>query len=174
VKSEDLELGNVELPIHRRSTTWCHRCRHKSNIPSLANEEVKIFENLITLLVNHRSMTDSLRASCQWYRKYMKNNILNSWHLIRSALNHVDAYSPRPCPYEFETVIKFVLEIARPLVTEKELVLSEIVDQLVNNNYFKQDLVDSDEYRIIPYQLVFAMIGWLRKLHNPTICRKQC
>jgi hypothetical protein len=67
--------------------------------------------------------------------------------------------SPRPSADEFETVIKFVHEIARLLVTEKELALVDIVDPLVNNKHFKQELIDSDEFRIIPHQLVFAVIG---------------
>lgn len=141
--------------------------RHGRGSDSLvpAHEEIKLFDNLITLLVNSRSINlpASLDTSCQWYRKYLKNNIISFWPLIRSALNDVDAYSPRPSADELETVIKFIHEIARLLVTEKDLALVEIVDPLVNNKYFKPELIDSDEFRIIPYQLVFAAIGWLRK-----------
>jgi hypothetical protein len=117
-------------------------------------------------------MTSSLHSSCQWYRKYLKNNITNYWPLIQSALNGVDEYSARPSPKEFEIVIKFVLEIARYLVTERELALTDIVDPLVNAEFFKPEL-DKDEDRIIPNQLVFAVMGWLRKSCNLRICRRE-
>jgi hypothetical protein len=151
--------------MQRRSTTLFYRRRRGSDSLIPANEEIKIFDSLITLLINRRSLSlpTSLDASCQWYRKYLKNNIINFWPLIRSALNDVDAYSPRPSADELETVVKFIQEIARPLVTEKDLALVEIVDPLVNNKYFKSELIDSDEFRIIPYQLVFAVASWLRK-----------
>jgi hypothetical protein len=59
-------------------------------------------------------------------------------------------------------VISLVHEVARKLVTEKDVALCDILDPLANDGYFKLEL-DDDEYGVIKAQLVFTVIGWLRK-----------
>jgi hypothetical protein len=51
-----------------------------------------------------------------------------------------------------------VYEVARKLVTEKDVTLCDIVDPLANDGYFNPGL-DKDEYGGIPTQLVFTVIG---------------
>jgi hypothetical protein len=65
-----------------------------------------------------------------------------------------------------------VYKVARKLITEKDVALSDIVDPLANDGYFKPGL-DRDEYGGIPTQLVFTVIGWLRKLHYLHIFRAE-
>lgn len=49
----------------------------------------------------------------------------------------------------------------------KDVALTDIVDSLVNAKFFKPDL-EQDYDRIVPNQLVFAVIGWLRELQFST------
>lgn len=111
-------------------------------------------------------MTSSLITACEWYRQYLKNNIINYWPLIQSALKGVKRSSQSPSREDFAIAISLVHEVARQLLTEeKGVALCEIVDELVNAKNFEPEL---DEDRIIPNQLVLTVIGWLRK--SPHLC----
>jgi hypothetical protein len=157
---KDIELENTRS--HRRSTTLYYRRRLSPDSLVLVNEEIKICKNLISLLVDSQDETSSLHAACDWYRNFLKFNTEKFWPLIQSALKDVAASSERPSRKDFAVVISFVHEIARKLVTEKDVALCDIVDPLANTGYFKPEL-DKDEYGGIPTQLVFVVIGWLRK-----------
>jgi hypothetical protein len=114
-------------------------------------------------------MTSSLITACEWYRQYLKNNIINYWPLIRSALKDIKQSSNNPSKKDFAITISFVHEVARQLLTEeKDVALCEIVDELVNAKNFKPEL---DEDRIVPNQLVLTVIGWLRRSRHLCIFR---
>jgi hypothetical protein len=131
----------------------------------LANEDVKICANLISLLVDGQETTASLDAACEWYRNYLRFNTEKYYHLIRSSLSAVESSSETPSPRTFAVVISFVHEVARKLVMEKDIALCDIVDLLANAGYFKPEL-DHDEYGGMPTQMVFIVIGWLRTLQH--------
>lgn len=164
-----LSLNDSEQPNlrqQRRSTRLYHLHRAGSDILHIEDEEIQICQHLISLLVDNQPMTPSLNTACEWYRQYLKNNIINYWPLIQSALKGVKRSSKSPSREDFAIAISFVHEVASQLVTEeKDIALCEIVDELVNAKIFKPEL---DEDRIIPNQLVFTVIGWLRK--SPHLC----
>jgi hypothetical protein len=139
--------------------------RHASDSLLLADEEIRICENLITLLVDNQLMTPTLNATGDWYRKFLRNNVAYFWPLIRKALNDVNFCSSTPSSKDFSVVVCFIYEVAKKLIVHKDVALTDIVDSLDNAKFFKPDL-EQDYDRIVPTQLVFAVIGWLRKLHN--------
>ncbi|MCJ1400648.1 hypothetical protein MMC11_003856 [Xylographa trunciseda] len=53
--------------------------------------------------------------------------------------------------------------VARLLEHNKELALSDVVDDLANDDLLKE----SDEERSLPKQLIFAAVGWLSALYQP-------
>lgn len=124
---------------------------------------------MISLLVDNQETTPSLVAACKWYINYLKFNTGKYWPLIRSSLSAVESSSKSPSQYHFAVVISFVHEVARKLITEKDVALCDIVDPLTNDGYFKPDL----EYSSTPTQLVFTVIGWLRKSHHLRIFRAE-
>jgi hypothetical protein len=160
---KDFELDNL-LP-DRRSSAQYNPHHHASDSLLPANEEIKICENLITLLVDNQLMTPTLNAAGNWYRKFLRNNVAYFWPLIRKALNDVNCCASTPSQKDFAVVVCFIYEVAKELIVHKDVALTDIVDSLVNAKFFKPDL-EQDYDRIVPNQLVFAVIGWLRKLHN--------
>jgi hypothetical protein len=128
---------------------------------SLENEEIKICQHLVSLLIDNQDMTPSLDTACDWFRKYLRIKIERHWPLIQSCLKAVEASAESPSRKDFAVVVSFVHEVARKLVTEKDVALCDIVDLLANSKYFKLE-VDKDD-RVLPNQLVFAVTGWLRK-----------
>jgi len=169
----DLESQLPDPPIRKlsiisRMTTGTFRQRSLSNdvqngavpLKTFAVEEGKVFPALISLLIDNQPITPALEASCHWYKRYLRIKIKTHWTLIRSALSSVEQFSSNPRIDEFDAVISFILEIARQLITKKDLALTDIVDELANAKHFKTQL-DEDENRVIPNQLVFTVIGWL-------------
>lgn len=110
-------------------------------------------------------MTPTLNAAGDWYRKFLRNNVTCFWPLFRQALNDVNCCASTPSLKDFAVVICFVYEVAKELIVHKDVALTDIVDSLVNAKFFKPDL-EQDYDRIVPNQLVFAVIGWLRELHS--------
>jgi hypothetical protein len=160
---KDFELDNV--CSDRRSSAQYHLRRHVSDSLLLANEEIKTCQSLITLLVGNQLMTPTLNTAADWYRKFLRSNVTYFWPLIRKALNDVNCYASTPSLKDFAVVVCFVYEVAKELIVHKDIALTDIVDSLVNAKLFKPDL-EQDYDRIVPNQLVFAVIGWLRKLRN--------
>lgn len=136
--------------------------------------EIKICQNLIFLLVDNQTITPSLNSACEWYQQYLKDRVANYWPLIRSALKGVERSSESPSKKDFAVVISFVHDVARHLATEKDVTLCDIVDELVNAKLFKPELYeDHNQDQIIPNQLVFTVIGWLRMLSHLHIFRER-
>ena len=119
--------------------------------------------NLIELLIDKDDKTASLDTACDWFRKHLRINTEKYWPLIQSGLKAASSSSAVPAKTDFAVVISFVHEVAKKLITEKDVALCNIVDLLSNYKYFKPELDDDDE-RGLHNQLVFVVIGWLRKL----------
>lgn len=118
--------------------------------------------NLISLLVDNEDKTSSLDTACDWFRKYLRVNTEKYWPLIQLSLKAVTSSAEKPSRKDFSVVISFVYEVAKTIITEKDVALCSIVDLLANAKYFKPEL-DEDDERVLPHQLVFVVMGWLRE-----------
>jgi hypothetical protein len=130
--------------------------------PPSVRGDCTIVQQLLSFLVGSQERTPCLDKACDWYRTFLAYNAEKYWPLIRSSLRAVEGSSESLSQNDFAVVISFVHEVARKLVIEKDVALCDILDPLANNGYFKPGL-DHDENGGIATQLVFTVIGWLRK-----------
>jgi hypothetical protein len=127
-----------------------------------AGGDCTIVQQLLSFLVDSQERIPCLDKACDWYKTFLEYNTEKYWPLIRSSLRDVERSSKSPSQDDFAVLISLVHEVARKLVTEKDVALCDIIDPLANDGYFKLEL-DDDEYGVIKTQLVFTVIGWLHK-----------
>ncbi|KAI9861544.1 MAG: hypothetical protein M1813_005154 [Trichoglossum hirsutum] len=184
MSDRDLEFG--ERPVDKR-TSWATKLSPPSvgfrrsrttgsmttisptqtldarELVTLTDSELHCRDSLILLIVGDQLVKGSLATSCTWYAEFLELKFRHHWHLLRSALKGLNDESIQPQTRDLVVVYDFVIAVAQLLKTKKDLALVEIVDELDNRDFLKQQL---DDERAIPNQIVFATLGWLSMLYE--------
>lgn len=187
--SDDLEEGldglNPIMPTTRRVSWYPNRPRRQmtgislaptinqnslspgspilANLADLSPEEQQARDKLITYIVAQDIWKGTVANACSWYTQYLQSKFIEHWDLLALALVGLDDESRAPQRNDLVFVFEFMLKVAEVLRTKRACAMTDIVDELGNNELLKDQL---DEERAIPNQIVFAAIGWLTMLYE--------
>jgi hypothetical protein len=116
---------------------------------------------LIAFITGDEIQKGSLAIACSWYARFLQRNFNRHWYLLAPVLLGLEDATNTPRPGDLVFVFNFVLLVAQQLKKRERLALSEIVDELCNENLIKDQL---DEERAKPNQIVWAAVGWLSEI----------
>ena len=115
-------------------------------------------DRFVSILIGQQKNEGTLREACEWYLGYLESQFKESWTtLLRPTLAGLNDATSTPMKEDIAVIYRFISIVADSLRQKSMLALSDIVDDLDNEGLLK----DTDEYRSLPCQLVFAAVGWI-------------
>jgi hypothetical protein len=110
-------------------------------------------------LINEQQPSETLRDAINWYEDFLRAKFNSAWTtLLRPTLEGLNGNSPLLQRCDDPIIYRFMTRVAQQLSEKKDVALTDFVDELSNEEGL---LKEPDEDRSLPFQLVFAAIGWL-------------
>jgi hypothetical protein len=114
-------------------------------------------QKFLALLAGDQANSKSLLDASKWFIRHIEIKIGAFWSLIQPSLVGLDEVVSPIKPEDFAFVYPVLTDVLRKLSEIDDLALSTVVDDLVNDNFLRDD---GDEREGVN-QFAFTVIGWL-------------